>query len=206
MHYLMEHRAGFWSQLLDSSQHVLLSLWTFRRTFFSIGNSAIAQVSQMGGMASRWYAVLTIYTDAWYLSKKKCCLSDDCKSRFSGIECVSQLMSDAFLANEFCPMWTKWSMGLLNRESESVDFAAYIFLTVVLATASCLLTLTTRTVFPGALNIRNVDEDLSSHASGSNTERRQISSEPAPVAYYSAAGSGVAEVKVILSGFVLHVC
>lgn len=106
-------------------------------------------------------------------------------------------------------MWSKWSVGLTGKESVKVDFVIYILATMTLATVSCLLTLTTRTTFPGLLEIKNVDEDISLPAglmdpptSGPVTSK----SEPVtPVAYYPAAGSGVAEVKVILSGFVLHV-
>lgn len=108
-------------------------------------------------------------------------------------------------------MWSKWSLGLTGQESTKFDFTIYVLATMILATASCLLTLTTRTTFPGSLEIMNVDEDLSLP-----TARGKCSTSPAtsskakgsnapPVSYYSAAGSGVAEVKVILSGFVLHV-
>ncbi|KAH0603498.1 uncharacterized protein H6S33_007820 [Morchella sextelata] len=67
--------------------------------------------------------------------------------------------------------------------------------------------MTTRTIYPGALQIQNVDEDLTqiSRVDGegqSNSESKAVNA--APTVYYSAAGSGVAEVKVILSGFVLH--
>lgn len=109
--------------------------------------------------------------------------------------------------DEFCPMWKKWSQLITGSESatDGYDYMAHVFFTVLLATASSLLTMTTRTELPGALQINNVDEDLSQIG---ETGRRASASEKtlsAPVSYYSAAGSGVAEVKVILSGFVLHV-
>lgn len=70
--------------------------------------------------------------------------------------------------------------------------------------------MTTRTVYPGALQIQNVDEDLAevqtnSEGSSSSGGAESKAVNTAPTVYYSAAGSGVAEVKVILSGFVLHV-
>lgn len=110
-------------------------------------------------------------------------------------------------------MWSHWSFGLTGRESLWIDWAIYILATMTLATVSCLLTLTTRTAFPGLLKIQNVDEDISlpggdAEASSSSPVVSKPKSEfhsPA-VVYYPAAGSGVAEVKVILSGFVLHVC
>ena len=112
---------------------------------------------------------------------------------------------------EFCPMWSKWSVGLTGQESTQFDFTVYVLATMILATTSCLLTLTTRTTFPGSLEIMNVDEDLSFPSvrgkppvSAPATSKAKESYAP-PVSYYSASGSGVAEVKVILSGFVLHV-
>ncbi|KAL7271479.1 hypothetical protein RUND412_005763 [Rhizina undulata] len=128
-------------------------------------------------------------TSGWYYSRKKCCLS----------------------ASDFCPMWRNWSQLIRNSESrtESVDFIVYVLFTLLLATSSCLLTMLTRTVLPGALQIQTVDEDLSqinqAPAASSSTESPavKVKNKP-PVSYYSAAGSGVAEVKVILSGFVLH--
>ncbi|KAF8455421.1 chloride channel [Terfezia claveryi] len=130
-------------------------------------------------------------TKGWYLSKKKCCLSDT--------------------MNEFCLVWSYWSLGLTGRKSLWVDWAIYILATMTLATVSCLLTLTTRTTFPGLLKIQNVDEDISlpgvdTGASPSSPVASKPKSEfySPPVVYYPAAGSGVAEVKVILSGFVLH--
>ena len=107
-------------------------------------------------------------------------------------------------------MWSKWSLGLTGQESTRFDFTIYVLATMILATASCLLTLTTRTTFPGSLEIMNVDEDLSlptarGKCSPSPATSKAKGSDAPPVSYYSAAGSGVAEVKVILSGFVLHV-
>lgn len=107
-------------------------------------------------------------------------------------------------------MWSKWSVGLTGEESVKFDFFVYILATMILATTSCLLTMTTCTTFPGLLEIKNVDEDISLHTGsvGPSSSSPEIpkSSHAPPVLYYPAAGSGVAEVKVILSGFVLHVC
>lgn len=111
------------------------------------------------------------------------------------------------IANEFCPMWRTWSQAITKSEvsTEYIDYIAYVTLTVILATASSLLTMTTRTVYPGALQIQTVDEDLSQIPGGSSAAEAKAANS-SPTVYYSAAGSGVAEVKVILSGFVLHVC
>lgn len=111
-------------------------------------------------------------------------------------------------------MWKHWSQLVTDSEkkTEYIDYIFYVTFTVVLATASSLLTMTTRTIYPGALQIQNVDEDLAQMprtnvdgGSSSNNDAEPKAEYAAPTVYYSAAGSGVAEVKVILSGFVLHV-
>lgn len=97
------------------------------------------------------------------------------------------------------------------------EYAVYITAMIILATLSCLLTLTTKTVVPSAYRLSTLDENLAAApvpAHGENDNEvdeasvspRQVSEPPAnpPMIYYSAAGSGVAEVRVILSGFVLH--
>lgn len=93
-----------------------------------------------------------------------------------------------------------------------VEFSIFVCLAVLFATLSCCLTLTTKTVVPSTYHITTLDENLGAPArlpslsgdgaqSPKHTEEEDISG---PMIYYSAAGSGVAEVRVILSGFVLH--
>jgi chloride channel 3/4/5 len=109
-------------------------------------------------------------------------------------------------------VWKHWSQLVTGSEKkvEYIDYIFYVTFTVLLATASSLLTMTTRTIYPGALQIQNVDEDLAQVPRANPESSIGVGTEPkaenaAPTVYYSAAGSGVAEVKVILSGFVLHV-
>jgi chloride channel 3/4/5 len=100
-----------------------------------------------------------------------------------------------------------WSEGIFGTDSTAVGFIIFTLATIALAVASCLLTLTTQTVLPGSLQIQTVDEDLSNIQNSPNEQGREQKVTPpptGPITYYSAAGSGVAEVKVILSGFVLH--
>ena len=86
---------------------------------------------------------------------------------------------------------------------------------IVLALLSCWTTLWTKTVVPSAYQLTTFDENLAAEGlpqqpddnpSESSTPRQQPEPAPEnpPMIYYSAAGSGVAEVRVILSGFVLH--
>jgi chloride channel 3/4/5 len=136
-------------------------------------------------------------TDGWYFSRRKCCFKWGS-----------------------CPSWRSWSevfesYGIGNR---SVDFVAFVTGVIVLALASCFLTLFTKTVIPSAVSLSTLDENLGAdrghNRSGTHDDDRKSSPSPAgtpaenagphTMVYYSAAGSGVAEVKVILSGFVLH--
>jgi chloride channel 3/4/5 len=90
------------------------------------------------------------------------------------------------------------------------EFLIYILLVMMLASLSCLITLSTKTVVPSTYRISTFDENLaafkqsSTDISFSPTVSEAKESLSPPMIYYSAAGSGVAEVKVILSGFVLH--
>ncbi len=77
------------------------------------------------------------------------------------------------------------------------------------------MTLTTKTVVPSTYRISTFDENLAAVNRQQEDDNdlatpRQLKKPhpaedlPKPMIYYSAAGSGVAEVKVILSWFVLH--
>jgi chloride channel 3/4/5 len=133
--------------------------------------------------------------EGWYYSKKKCCIGP-----------------------RQCNSWVSWSQVLqyTSISRKSVDFVAFVFSVVLLATLSSFLTLSTRTVVPSAIHLTTLDENLGapsrkSPSDSDNRTKRSISPtesvdepESTTMIYYSAAGSGVAEVKVILSGFVLH--
>ena len=135
--------------------------------------------------------------EGWYLSRSKCCYQQ-----------------------EECPDWRTWSQRIsIKRVDEKwVDFVAYVLFVVLFSVASCLLTLTTRTEIPSAFSLSTLDENLGAirqkrHDQEDDAEQKDartpavvMSMDPPPstMVYYPAAGSGVAEVKVILSGFVIH--
>ncbi|KGO73783.1 Cystathionine beta-synthase, core [Penicillium italicum] len=125
-----------------------------------------------------------------------------------------------------CDAWRPWSRIFSSSDTETqwVDFVMFVFWVVTLALISCALTLLTKTVVPSSISLSTLDENLGADSRGtksgsgfgasasplSETETSpvhgalpNIPSRPAMI-YYSAAGSGVAEVKVINSGFVLH--
>lgn len=133
----------------------------------------------------------------WYFSKRKCCYGE-----------------------EHCNAWRTWgqSMKATGAEERWIDFAAFVFFVVLFSVGTCLLTLTTRTEIPSAFSMSTLDENLgadskrhtkdadgySIKAALSPTQPVSATSSQPPMVYYPAAGSGVAEVKVILSGFVVH--
>jgi chloride channel 3/4/5 len=119
-----------------------------------------------------------------------------------------------------CDAWVHWSELVRNDKLDVVQtqYGFYVLSVIVLSMASCLLTLTTKTVIPSAISLSTLDENLGAEILHRNSDldkdnrergispdtRLQEAQLRPPMVYYSAAGSGVAEVKVILSGFVLH--
>lgn len=108
-----------------------------------------------------------------------------------------------------CDDWQNWSQLIhpFGVQSFWVDYIAFILGGVVLASLACFLTLWSKTVVPSHI-ASTFDENLG--AVKFNLPHDDKDPDPLTQAqvptniYYSAAGSGVAEVKVILSGFVLH--
>lgn len=142
-------------------------------------------------------AKLGLCTTSWLSSHSKCC--------------DSQVT---------CEAWRSWSQILTNVPSKNLwlDYTIFVASVVALALISCGLTLLTKTVIPSSISLTTLDENLGADPLKnplSNPSDSPVSetsphgtfpnrpSRPAMI-YYSAAGSGVAEVKVINSGFILH--
>ena len=131
----------------------------------------------------------------WYYSKRKCCDGTN-----------------------ICDQWTHWSSRLSpgRGQSEAADFAAFVFWVILLALLGCLVTLQTKTVINSAISLSTLDENLGADLNtpsddegrksslNSPTQRFVQAAHRPPMIYYPAAGSGVAEVKVILSGFIIR--
>ncbi|KAI8715442.1 hypothetical protein NCS52_01052000 [Fusarium sp. LHS14.1] len=130
---------------------------------------------------------------AWYLNRKRCCPDGACED------------------------WTTWSYTLDYPFGDIwSSFIIYMVFVLILALLACWITLWTKTVVPSAYHLTTLDENLAADdpqpsydepASSESSTPRQVADEKPenpPMIYYSAAGSGVAEVRVILSGFVLH--
>lgn len=124
-----------------------------------------------------------------------------------------------------CDDWARWSaIGMKDGRREIwAEYGAFVLWSVALALLGCFFTLQTKTIVSSAISLSTLDENLaadhhdpsksgtesgikSAYASGyvSPTQRFREAAQRPPVTYYPAAGSGVAEVRVILSGFVLH--
>lgn len=139
-------------------------------------------------------------TTRWFRSRKHCCLH----------------------YSEECPAWKSWSWFLTRSgvDDKWIDYAMFVFWAVLYSIISCALTLLTKTVVPSSVSLSTLDENLGAESRGLARGDRENASPPASLSsaqnaspsiptrpdmvYYSAAGSGVAEVKVINSGFVLH--
>ena len=135
-------------------------------------------------------------TTTWYYGKRSCC---------SGAT--------------KCDDWIRWSTRLMpgSEDNELFDFAAFIFWVILLSVTGCLITLQTKTVISSAISLSTLDENLGAEQTrptgddqngkdGINSPLRRFAQAAArpPMVYYPAAGSGVAEVKVILSGFIIR--
>lgn len=132
--------------------------------------------------------------DRWYRNRSNCCRGQN-----------------------RCAAWRTWSETIKPSRIDSVwiDFIAFVLACILLSTLACYITLFSKTVVPSNVQLAPLDEDLGTDrrakkAADDDKETRErpgvVSKADAPstMTYYSAAGSGVAEVKVILSGFVLH--
>ena len=130
----------------------------------------------------------------WYSSRSKCCIGQ-----------------------ESCAAWRTWSEIIQPSGIDSVwiDFIAFVLGCILLSTLACYVTLFSKTVVPSNVQLAPLDEDLGTDRRGGRDAEDDKDTQESPsivlkadapstMTYYSAAGSGVAEVKVILSGFVLH--
>lgn len=132
-------------------------------------------------------------TGQWTLNKRTCCFG-----------------------KEDCSAWRSWGqrLGLVGPGQMWADFMIYVAFVIFFAIASCFLTLLTRTEIPSNYSLTTLDENLAADPKpmSNNEDKPAVEDHNSPVhapgapgrVYYPAAGSGVAEVKVILSGFVVH--
>ncbi|KAJ5103137.1 hypothetical protein N7532_003666 [Penicillium argentinense] len=128
------------------------------------------------------------------------------------------------LANrDGCTVWWSWSQIFKwsKIRNQAIDFVMFVVWSVALSAIACALTLLTKTVVPSSVSLTTLDENLGAESRGTDPHTGSAgsgtpSSQTSPhgtfpnspvhpaMTYYSAAGSGVAEVKVINSGYVMH--
>ncbi|KAK1242575.1 hypothetical protein MKX08_005387 [Trichoderma sp. CBMAI-0020] len=188
----LRSRKDFWGRVLktvDGSQGWILS---------ALCGCVIALIAYTVDVAE---SVVFDYKDgyctkAWYFDEKRCCPRGRTE----------------------CEEWRTWSQALSYHPfgEKWTDFLFYVGGVVLFACASCWVALWTKTVVPSAYRLTTLDENLAAESvhpvpdespgDESASPRQVVDRKPAnpPMVYYSAAGSGVAEVRVILSGFVLH--
>ncbi|KAI0358560.1 hypothetical protein OH77DRAFT_1494220 [Trametes cingulata] len=115
---------------------------------------------------------------------------------------------------ESCPEWRTWGEVFAPKastegdlfEQEAIEYAAYTVIAISLAIISALLTiyLTASTSF-----VTRKDSGVLSSTFATGNDDSKLTNPPAggaaprKVLYY-AAGSGIPEIKTILSGFVIH--
>lgn len=141
--------------------------------------------------------------------------------------CTTRLFTskgNCCLSDEDCPLWRTWGQTFKTTyvEEDTVDVLFYTLSVVVFSSIACFLTLTTKTVVASPFNLPIMDENLAAETPKPreedydrvdsftlpeellSTPSHRQPTQPPSIIYYPAAGSGVAEVKVILSGFVVH--
>lgn len=130
---------------------------------------------------------------AWWYAQHSCCPLPDEYGSLDG----------------HCPAWRTWSdvfVSWTGSESgggeSAVQYLTYTIIAVLLASTSSLLTiyLTASTSFV----TRKESGVLSPHFDKSGEQNASSSSQPKRRVIYYAAGSGIPEIKTILSGFVIH--
>ncbi|QIW99947.1 hypothetical protein AMS68_005465 [Peltaster fructicola] len=106
-----------------------------------------------------------------------------------------------------CDDWSRWSslVGVDDRDGMSwLNFAAFCLWVVTLAMLACLVTLATKTSISSNVTLPILDENLDADHYRKDGDKQYITITKPLKTYYPAAGSGVAEVKTICSGFVLR--
>ncbi|KAJ3896879.1 chloride channel [Lentinula edodes] len=126
-------------------------------------------------------------TEGWTKARALCCSQTE----------LSMLFPTSTTETE-CQAWRPWSdLFAWDGGSGSIQFVAYTFIAILLAVSSCWLTLllTKSTSFVTRKESGVLGPDFHD---GSET-----TAAPRKIFYY-ASGSGIPELKAILSGFVIH--
>ncbi|OCH93772.1 hypothetical protein OBBRIDRAFT_748976 [Obba rivulosa] len=147
--------------------------------------------------------------EGWWKAKRFCC-PESVDGALTALLPLSVLPVE-----DPCSAWRTWSdvFGPLveksgkwtNLEADIVEYVAYTAIALTLATISALLTvhLTASTTFVTRKDSGVLAPDFAT----ADTDWHKVSdalTEPKRKVLYYAAGSGIPEIKTILSGFVIH--
>lgn len=150
---------------------------------------------------------------SWYLSEKRCCPLGDCTDWVSWSDVTQDLPLTA--------KWREFAVYLFWVNAFAFAACVLTLLTKTVVPSSYRLTTLDENLAadpaiivdhdapngPGDLSPPQQEEqEQEQPPPPPPQEQQQVAVTPStpPMVYYSAAGSGVAEVRVILSGFVLH--
>lgn len=158
----------------------------------------------------------------WFASQISCCISPDLKEKSLSTVYLNVFRSGAVARTRMsdpdtCSEWVTWSEFFKNNtlhKAIPVDFLIYVSLTILLAYLACVITLTTRiTSYLSGItsngNIVGSDARNGKHTSESSFHSSSSSDDTSDHnvharVIYTASGSGVPEVKTILSGFFIR--
>ncbi|QRV93848.1 ClC voltage-gated chloride channel protein [Ceratobasidium sp. AG-Ba] len=147
-------------------------------------------------------------SEGWWRAQRFCCPSSVDSQSFR----IARMPSEI----ELCDAWTTWAEVFGPRdgqgktwhglESWSIEYVSYMIIALILALMSSLLTINLTAsnsfvsskdsgVLGPAFDPKRKDNGSASPVLGSATPRKVL---------YFAAGSGIPEIKTILSGFVMH--
>lgn len=133
----------------------------------------------------------------WFASQISCCIDNPKKLN---------VFKSGYVTNNTCDNWVSWNKFFHEHWLNTMrfDFIIYVVLTILLAMFACLITLSTK------ITGGSIPEDQSNHGKeihaddneNATNQGRSVSVKPRVI--YTATGSGVPEVKTILSGFVIR--
>ncbi|KAG5439935.1 hypothetical protein PCANB_000217 [Pneumocystis canis] len=101
-----------------------------------------------------------------------------------------------------CKQWNTWGdyFNMPEKQQWIINYVVYILSALLFALISSQLTMTTRTVFP--ISTKNSSENL--YENNIKGKKNDIDNINTGKVAYMASGSGIPEVKTILSGFTIH--
>ncbi|KAI5969299.1 hypothetical protein CANMA_001619 [Candida margitis] len=128
----------------------------------------------------------------WFASQVSCCAGV--------VQNNKTVFHSASVDDPQCPNWISWSQLFHNLYFWNIirwDFIIYVALTIVLAVAACVVTLKTKITTGIEKEETSTELTYKPHLEVPQTQIKQR-------VLYTAMGSGVPEVKIILSGFVIR--